>query len=261
MNFPEYVRAVRQTWPGGGSRLIVLNRPASTHQLARRIVLEYSEEGAVAPAADFLAWQQSAGQGREERQWSSPPGAGVYATMIRPLDETARSVALQTLPMVVACALADSINERLAGRCQLKWPNDLMVQDRKLGGILIDVSSRAESSAVAVISFGVNQTGDHAEPRATSMEEQGAKPLALAEFAGQLVAAVDRALCGTDKPEDTVAKYRTMSVHQVGETLRWWSGGEELTGIFRGFDRHGFVRLDVQGEERLLTAGEVNPSG
>ncbi len=264
MSFPEYVRAVGQTWPGGGSRLVVLKCPASTHQLARRIVREYAEENVEAPACDFLAWQQNAGRGREGRRWLSPPGAGVYVTLIRPLStaprRAARAVELQTLPVLVACALAETVNERLGGKCQLKWPNDLMVEGRKLGGILIDVMSRAEDAAVSVISFGVNQTGDSQGPRTTSMADEGATPVGLAEFAAQLVAAVDRALAEPVKAEDTVAKYRTLSHHRVGETLSWRAGGETLKGIFRGFDHRGFVRLEVSGKERLLTAGEVTQS-
>ncbi|MEM7582667.1 MAG: biotin--[acetyl-CoA-carboxylase] ligase [Acidobacteriota bacterium] len=263
MNFPEYVRAVGRNWSGDDSRLVILRCPASTHQLARRIVVEYGDESAVAPASDFLAWQQSEGHGREGRLWSSPPGAGVYATLIRPLEhpDPELAVPVQTLPLRVACALAESINLLLAGKCRLKWPNDLLVGGRKLGGILIDVVSRAEAPGVAVISFGINYAAECEVPGATSLLDEAATSLDLPGFAAQLVAAVDRSLKRAESAEDTAERFAELAIHQPGDSLSWQYDGTELEGIFRGFDEHGFLRLEVDGELRVLTSGDVASVG
>ncbi len=255
MSYAEFARAVALRWPRRGVEeggFVVLRRPASTHLLGRRIAAEYTQEHANPPIADLLAWRQTAGLGREGRSWSSPPG-GVYATLIRPLTT---DVALQTLPMLVATALCEELNTNLAGRCQLKWPNDLMVAGRKLGGILIDGVSRGDRGVLVVISFGVNH--DHLnQAGATSLEREVPDRTPLADLTVKLVDAVDDALGRADSATEIVDRYRRLSLHRPGDALCCRRCGERIEGIFVGFDRHGFLRLQVDGEERLLTAGEV----
>ncbi len=254
MSYAEFARAMARRWAGRAAArggLVVLRRPASTHLLGRRVVEEYSQEGARPPATDFVAWSQTAGAGREGRSWSSPPG-GVYATMVRSLP---REVALQTLPMLVAVALCEALDVDLAGRCRLKWPNDLMVGGRKLGGILIDAVSHGEGG-LAVISFGVNHLRIEL-PGATSLENEAARRPALAESTARLVEAVDGALERRAPASEVVDRYRRLSQHRPGAVIRCRQGEEVVEGVFQGFDRHGFLRLLVGGEERLLTAGGV----
>ncbi len=258
MSYDEFARAVARRWAdrAAGRGLVILRRPASTHLLGRRIVEEYSQEGARPPAVDFVAWRQTAGMGREQRRWSSPAG-GLYATLVRSLR---RQTALQTLPPLVATALCGALNADLAGRCRLKWPNDLLVDGRKLGGILIDAFSRGVAGGLAVISFGVNHR--HVDlPGATSLEGEASGREGIAELAARLVAALDSALEGEAPASEIVGRYRQLSLHRVGDRIRHRRGDDVVEGEFRGFDRHGFLRLLVGGEERLLTAGEVAEDG
>ena len=254
MSFEQYARAVGARWTGRDAGLVVLLRPESTHLLARRIVQEYSSESALAPAMDFLAWQQTAGLGREGRPWTSPAGGGVYATMIRPLAVDL----LQTLPLLVATALCQALNQHLGDRCRLKWPNDLLVEGRKLGGIVIDATSRGQGDAVTVISFGVNHSREIDVPGATSLEREATGRTELPDLAAQLVRAVDDALEPGVEIEVIVDRYQQLSVHRPGDTIRHRTGAVELEGEFRGFDRHGFLRLSSGDKELLLTAGEVS---
>ncbi len=258
MTYAEFARAVARRRPRCGKKdgFVVLRRPASTHLLGRRIAEDYSRENTRPPIVDLLAWRQTAGLGREGRSWSSPPG-GVYATMIRPL---VADVAVQTLPLLVATALCETLNTDLGGRCRLKWPNDLLVAGRKLGGILIDAASRGDSASLAVISFGVNH-GHLSEAGATSLEREAPGATLLADLAVGLVDAVDVALERGDPAADIVCRYRRLSLHRPGDSLRCRLRGDEVVGIFQGLDRRGFIRLRVDGEERLLTAGEVSIDG
>ena len=257
MEFPQYARAVVRRWSGHDVALVLLEETPSTHLLARRIAREYGDENAEAPRADVLAWRQTAGRGRGGRRWSSPAGAGVYATVLRPLA----AVGLQTLPLQVAIALCEALNVHLDGRCRLKWPNDLLVEGRKLGGVLIDAASRGQGYVTAVISFGVNHARELDVPGATSVERWAPGAVALVDLAAQLVAAVDVALSRPESAAEAIERYRELTLHRVGEAMRCRVGGDELEGIFEGFDEHGFLRLRVAGEERLVTAGEVDGHG
>ena len=254
MSFLEYARDVARQRSRAGAALVVLQSTPSTHQLARRIAQEYSDESAQAPAADFLAWQQTAGQGRHGRSWSSPGGAGVYATLIRRLA----SSALQTLPLLVATALGETLNHLVDDRCRLKWPNDLWVEGHKLGGILIDAQSRGDAEGVAVVSFGVNYGRAMEVAGATSVELLAPGRTSLPELVVNLVTAIDGALARSATASEVVERYRRLSLHRPGETLRCRTGDDEIEGVFAGFDQRGFLRLAVDGEERLLAAGEID---
>lgn len=297
MDFREYARALHRRWrrPGAvgpfSASLVLLRRVASTHLLARRIAEEYGRENLVPPPADILAWEQTAGVGREDRSWSSPAGQGIYLTSIRTVAEADR---IQLLPLSVSVALCESVNRLLAvepsptdGGCRLKWPNDLQVGDRKLGGILIDVlttgfgstvrrSSGSEPSvlkrrralregiSVAILSVGANLTAERevfGEPRATSIDFEAARrgrgPFAVDAVAERLAAAVSAGAESTESPEDLVERYQRFSLHQPGETLRCRVESEVVQGIFEGFDRRGFLKLRVAGQQKLISSGVV----
>jgi len=273
MDFPQYARALARRHEGDAPARILVGHTDSTHRLGRRIVRDYLREGTEPPAADVLAWRQSAGEGRDGRGWSSPPGGGVYASLVRPLAAETR---VQTLPILVAVAVAEVLDRYLGGRCRLKWPNDLMVGERKLGGLLIDVvsaprrdatrspSTRGSRGAVAIFGIGVNHGGGaELDPlRATSLEAEAARadldpPPPLATVTREVLEAVDRELGENPGVEELMERYRRRSIHRPGDRIRCRLPGEEVVGSFRGFDDNGFLLLEVAGEERRIQVGVV----
>lgn len=237
--------------------LVVVEQVDSTQHLGRRIVDEYEREGAKAPDADILAWCQTAGRGRQGRLWSSPPGHGVYATLIRCVPQRN---GLQTLPLRAAVAACGLANRYLDGRCRLKWPNDLLVGKAKLGGILIEAVSHGDETTVAAIGLGFNYGGDLAtfgEARATSLVHEAPAVPSLPEIATALVEAVDSELRHDGSPAETVARYEELSCHETGETIRVQTDETLFEGRFLGFDDHAFLRLEVSGEERRVSTGEI----
>jgi BirA family biotin operon repressor/biotin-[acetyl-CoA-carboxylase] ligase len=173
---------------------------------------------------------------------------------------------LATLPLLAGVGLCRALDAYLPGRVGLKWPNDLVVAGRKLGGILIETRLRPGEPATAILGFGVNQgqgAGDLPvleTGAATSLRLEGAEA-ALPELTWGLVAGVERELQRLGDFPYAVAAYRERSVHRQGERLVCRAGEERVAGIFRGFDERGLLLLDVAGpagERRLhLAAGEV----
>lgn len=240
--------------------LVLLDRVGSTNRLARRIVEDYTEQDLTAPQCLVVARQQREGRGRQGRDWRSPPGLGVYATRVvhrENADQCAR------LPLQVAVGLASALNEMLPhDGCRLKWPNDLVTDRGKLGGILIEVvSSPADGPKVALVGFGVNRSEavDVAPAQgATCLErELEREPSSLGELVWTLTAAVEREIQADPRAGDLVERYRELSVHAPGRALRCRLGGETVEGIFRGFDDRGFLRLEQDGEIRTIASGEV----
>ena len=289
MDFAEFARALARWRQGRRFCLVAVHSTRSTHLLARRIVEEYGRESLVPPEMEVVAWGQTGGVGREGRRWASPAGKGIYATLIRHLA----SDRIRRLPLAISATACETLDRLLGGggRCRLKWPNDLLVGGRKLGGILIDVVSppagaagaaKQGPGALAIISLGVNFSRDleaFEAPRATSLEaEQPATrvPAAGVPAAGvpapsldrtlrELVEAVDAELAseassprGAGAPDEALLdRYRGLSCHRPGDEIRCRVHGALVTGSFLGFDRHGFLRLDVDGVERTVTSGVI----
>lgn len=259
---------------------VLLAGAGSTNVLARRVVDEYLREDMALPPAVFVAWEQTAGKGRHGRSWASPPGAGAWVTMIRPLAAVAE---LAVLPLLVPLGLCDALDRHLSEerRCRIKWPNDLVVGGRKIGGVLLDgVAPRGgeETDGAAVIGFGVNLLQDEealasiggaaaggAGLAATSLAVESSAPVAAEEVVWDLVAGVAARLVDAGDAAAAVAAYRARSAHRPGDALRCRTGQETLEGRFRGFDGRGFLRLELSapgagrgvGDEVLMRAGEV----
>jgi BirA family biotin operon repressor/biotin-[acetyl-CoA-carboxylase] ligase len=116
------------------------------------IVHELGEQGA--PAGTLvLADAQTAGRGRMRRAWRSDPGAGIWLTLLeRPLGDDALGV----LALRIALALAPALDPFAATRVQLKWPNDLYVEGRKLAGVLVEARWRGPRLDWLAVGVGIN---------------------------------------------------------------------------------------------------------
>jgi BirA family biotin operon repressor/biotin-[acetyl-CoA-carboxylase] ligase len=242
----------------------------STNTLGRRIAAEYLKDELPVPTVAIVAFEQTAGRGRWGRRWASPAGRGVYASLVVPVAAPAE---LAALPLAVAVGLAQALDRHLAvagaERCRLKWPNDLTVGGRKLGGILIDALAEGERSA-AVVGFGINHGLGEDElaaleaggaGAATSLALEIPAPPPLPALVWELVAAVRRQLGrlgDADHAAEAARRYADLSVHRPGDRLRCRAGEETVEGTFLGFDKRGYLRLEVGGEERRLAAGEVS---
>lgn len=238
--------------------LVVLERVESTNRLARRIAGEYAEQDVSVPQFLLVADEQLGGRGRRGRSWASPAGGGVYATRVVHRRDDAQCA---RLPLQVSVGLATALGEILdRGACRLKWPNDLVTERGKLGGILIEtMPSPHNGTVVALVGFGVNrgaEDGEELADGATSLwRELGREPPSLGRLTWKLVAAVEREIHGEE--DDLVERYRELSVHRRGQSLSCRLDHETVEGTFRGFDDRGFLRLEQDGRVRTVAAGEI----
>lgn len=255
MAFGEWSRGLRSLSALRPYELIAARSVTSTNELARRCVdgLQ-AEDGAFAPLL-FLAWEQTEGRGRHGRTWVSPAGGGVYATVAVRLD----AAQLGGLPLRVAVALGLELRRWAGERCRLKWPNDLQVDGRKIGGILIDAVHRGGAPWVFV-GFGVNLSQPAVEmegPGATGLTAVCPDPPNLVELAGALSVAVLDTVRSPVSLGRVLGAYRRMSVHEPGQILRCCLPDRAVQGVFRGIDDEGRLRLEVAGQLLQLVAGEV----
>ena len=135
-----------------GRRLQCFNDTDSTMDVAHRLAKTGAAEGTA-----VFAETQRAGRGRLGRSWASPRGQGIYGSLI--LRPTLPLGALSTLTLTMAIGLARAIEEQTELPGKIKWPNDLFLQDAKLGGILTELQAEPDRIQYVVVGFGVNVNG------------------------------------------------------------------------------------------------------
>jgi BirA family transcriptional regulator, biotin operon repressor / biotin---[acetyl-CoA-carboxylase] ligase len=247
-----------------GRPLSVVAQTASTNDDARRAASEGAPHGAA-----FLADAQTSGRGRGGRAWHSPPGENLYFSVVLRPHLPARSLAPIGLP--IGLAVASVVERALAARAgrapgspaddvRLKWPNDVLVRDRKLSGILVEGQLRGDSVSSLIVGVGVNVNVRSFPPeladRATSLALLGCGGLSRERLAAELLAALG----------DTAARFEAEQLAPFAEDLARldWLRGRRVEvggafGIASGIDPEG--QLLVQGPDgivRAVAAGEVS---
>lgn len=221
----------------------------STNDEAKRLARQGAEEGTL-----VLAGRQAQGRGRFGREWSSPPG-GVYASFVlRPAGPPAH---VAPLPLVVALGAARAL-ESIGAPVSLKWPNDLEIDGRKLGGILLEMAAEADRVEWLVVGIGVNVTGPVSE--LTAWVRQHAPGALVADVAasvldGAAAACADFAAHGF---APLLAEYESR-LRLIGQdvAVRDLGGTVVAQGVARGVGEDGALLLERDGLLQPVHAGEV----
>jgi BirA family biotin operon repressor/biotin-[acetyl-CoA-carboxylase] ligase len=128
----------------------------STNLEAKTLALKGAPEGTV-----VVAEVQSAGRGRLGRRWTSPAGKGLlFSVVLRPSLPMSQA---HLLTIVAAVAAAEAIEKHVAARVAIKWPNDLFIGDRKVGGILMEVAGESDEIDWVVLGMGLNVNTEYSE--------------------------------------------------------------------------------------------------
>ena len=241
-----------------GFRLHRYETLGSTNDAARRLARDGAPEGT-------LVWglAQSAGKGRRGRPWMSPPGNLYLSLVQRPAGPPAQAA---QLGFVAAIALGDAL-DRLAGSVlalRYKWPNDLLIDGRKIAGILLESETAAAGTAdFVIIGIGVNLVSapSDVEFPATSLAEAGCAGLT----ASRLLEAFAHCFAGWAEHwrEAGFAPVRAAWLSRasgLGEGTRVRLERQTLDGRFLDLDHDGALLLDGAEGRRRIAAGEVFPA-
>lgn len=252
-DFGRYLGEIKRLRPERApENLVVLPVVDSTNRIAREIVKEYETEEQPLPPLLILALEQSGGRGRQGRAWTSPAGKGVYATRVLTVPDAG---VLQTLPLLVGIGLCRALAPLVPSLCRLKWPNDLLVEGKKIGGILIEAMVHTEGESRALIGFGVNvgQKPEEMPEAATSVHRLGGTG-SLEDVTWKLVEGLERELEHLGDLAYAAAAYRELSVHRSGDRITCRIGEGTVEGVFVEIDDQGRLVLD---NGQRLSSGEV----
>lgn len=247
---PSVFRRVRRG--GLGAVLEVWEQAPSSNDLARA--------GAGAGAPDGAVWlveQQSAGRGRQGRSWQCPAHAGLlFSFLLRDSLAPARRPTL--LPLAVGVGAREGVREATGVDVRTKWPNDLWIEDRKAGGILVE--ARAGSHAVVGMGLNVMPAAlDPSLPQATTLAAYAA-PVRREILLAAILAAVGRRLEDWRAGRfDVLLAAWSEADRVLGRHIEVDTGHGCVAGRAVAVSSHGLLQLEIDGGGRMeLAAGEVH---
>jgi BirA family transcriptional regulator, biotin operon repressor / biotin---[acetyl-CoA-carboxylase] ligase len=243
------------------SQLVLLETVDSTNAEAMRQL----ESGAVSGLV-CTAEQQSAGRGRRGREWVSPFARNLYVSVVWEFHQGA--AALEGLSLAVGVAVARALAACNLPPVKLKWPNDVLFDDAKLGGVLLEMTGDAAGACQLIVGLGLNvamppSTGaaiDQAWTDVASIAE-GDYPRRNALLAALLNEVLP--LLATFESEGFASwrtEWQALDAF-AGKPVVLHTGGEPVAGTARGVDRRGALQLETASGIQAVYGGEISLRG
>lgn len=255
----ELGSSIHTTW--AGANVLCFDKTDSTNIRIRVAAEAGAPHGTLA-----VAEIQEGGKGRRGRSWVSPPGVGIWMSMLLRPQISALSASMLTL--VMALAAQKGIKEATGIESQIKWPNDLVLNKKKICGILTEMSTELMEIQYVIpgIGININQTEFPEEIRetATSLYLETGKKYQRSEIIARIMEAFEEYYEVFTKTEDMsglMEEYNAKLVNLGNEVCVLDPAGE-YRGISEGIDKNGglLVRLP-DGTRKEVISGEVSVRG
>ena len=237
-------------WP-----ILVFDTIDSTNAEALRAI----DQGRAAPFL-VLAERQTAGRGRRGRKWVSPFADNLYYSLVLRIEGGMRQ--LEGLSLVVGLAVMQALRKLGVSSVGLKWPNDVLVGQKKIAGILLELVGDPADVCHVVLGVGINvnmQMTDEVDQQWTSMRLESGKVcdrnLLVAELGVMLQAYLGRHQAGGFSAIQ--AEWEQNHLWQ-GRDVSLIAGVNQIDGEVLGIDSQGALRLKVNGVEKVFSGGELS---
>lgn len=246
-----------------GGELVCLDCVDSTNNYAKKLADEGAPHGTV-----ILTEQQTGGRGRQGKSFASPAGKGLYLSVL--LRPDCPPMEVINLTAWTAVAVCDAIEEAVGLRPGIKWTNDIILQGKKLCGILTEMGLEAESGQLqyVVVGVGINvsQNGEdfagELAPIAISLEQALGRPVRRAELAAAVIRALDRMVRDFPREKDSYLERYRAGCLTTGHQVRLIQKGVSRTAFAQSIDEEfALVVRWEDGSEETITAGDVSVRG
>jgi len=208
-----------------------------------------------------VAEYQQAGRGRRGRKWFSPFGANLYLSMYWRLEQG--PAAAIGLSLVIGIVMAEVLRDLGASQVRVKWPNDLYLQDRKLAGILVELTGKTGDAAQIVIGAGINLAMRKVESDVINqgwinLQEAGIaidRNTLAARLINELRAALE--LFEQEGLTPYLSRWKKLD-NFINRPVKLIIGDKEIVGISRGIDTQGALLLEQNGATKAWMGGEIS---
>lgn len=236
-----------------GKKVIAYPSLSSTNDIAKREARKGAREGTV-----ILAEEQTAGRGRLKRAWLSPKGSIALSIILHPTPAQ-----LPSLIMVASLAVAHCIEEVSGLETQIKWPNDVLINGKKVCGILIESDVRGSAVDYAVIGIGINvnlKPADFPEiaATATSLAQELGREISRREMIRCLLVEAENLYLALPEDDSVFREWRDRLV-TLGKEVELISGKTSYQGVAESVANDGSLLLrQPDGSLIKIVAGDVS---
>jgi len=208
-----------------------------------------------------VAEYQQAGRGRRGRKWFSPFGANLYLSMYWRLEQG--PAAAMGLSLVIGIVMAEVLQALGAEEVRVKWPNDLYLQDRKLAGILVELTGKTGDAAQIVIGAGINLAMRNVEADIVNQGWINLQEAGIAvdrnQLAVRLISELRAALHLFEQEGLSPYLMRWKKLDNfINRPVKLIIGDKEIYGISRGIDAQGALLLEQDGITKPWVGGEIS---
>ncbi len=211
-----------------------------------------------------VAEYQHAGRGRRGRQWVSPFGANLYLSMFWRLEQG--PAAAIGLSLAVGIVMAEVLCKLGAEQVRVKWPNDLYLNDKKLAGILVELTGKTGDAAQLVIGAGINLTMRESATNVINQDwinlQEAGVNINRNKLTAELLSELRLAVVKFEKEglSAFISRWREMD-NYLDRPVKLIIGDQEIFGIARGIDEQGALLLEQNGNVRPYIGGEISLRG
>lgn len=259
LNESEIKSRLNTDWTGG--EVVYFETTDSTNIRAKKLAEQGAAHGSVV-AAD----KQTGGLGRRGRQWDSPSGINLYFTLLLRPDFKPSQASMLTILMAIAVSKA--LEEASVKEVKIKWPNDLVLNGKKICGILTEMSAEPDCIHYVVIGTGINlgqkEFAEELKESATSILIETGIKLKRAELLQKILKYFEEAydlFCRTGNLSPLRNEYEKRLVNK-GREVKVLDPKGEYVALAKGINENGeLIVTDKEGNERLVYAGEVSVRG
>jgi BirA family biotin operon repressor/biotin-[acetyl-CoA-carboxylase] ligase len=240
-----------------GRNILHYFRIASTNAVALKLAAEDAEHGTV-----VVAEEQTAGRGRLGRTWYSEKSSGIYASII--LRPPLSPVAAPVLTLMAGVAAQKALGGSTGLAVDIRWPNDLLINGKKVGGILTEMNAELDRLHAVVLGIGINvnhrQMPRELENTATSLRLEAHRAISRVQVLVALLKEMERHyhLLLKEGNQAIIKRWTAASSFASGKRVRVLAGEAGMLATTAGIDPNGalHIRRD-DGREESLVAGEV----
>ena len=236
-----------------GQRVLVFPTVSSTMDIARHEAISKAPEGTA-----VIAERQTAGRGRLKRTWLTPEGNIAVSVILYPPREY-----FQSLIMLASLAVLNSIQITTGLTCRLKWPNDVLIRDKKVCGILIETKTLVDRLDYVIFGIGINvnmKLAEHPELQsiATSLADELGKTVSRVRLLRQLFTELERLYLGMRSGKSLFPEWRE-NLATIGKQVRVQSGDTIYEGTADSVGEDGCLILRCDnGSLMKITIGDVS---
>ncbi|MFA6001084.1 MAG: biotin--[acetyl-CoA-carboxylase] ligase [Thermoleophilia bacterium] len=244
-----------------GRHIVHMEETPSTADVARELVGEGAAEGTV-----IFAESQTEGRGRLGRAWQTPAAKTIALSVI--LYPSLPPTRIPLLSLATALAVKRAVEGITSARVELKWPNDVYLEGRKLAGVLVEMAAEIDRVKWVIDSIGINVNnriaGTDLEGRATSLVDELGKETSRRELAAAVLMQLEKIYMDAQSPAGLISIQRSFMKHDLlqGRLIEVKTPDGVVSGTADGIDSEGRLLVkDNAGRLQSLFSGEATIMG